>query len=159
MYRDRSFALPAHDVHLGRAERNPEIRMSIQTASFAPLLKENYVSLTTFHKNGIAVATPVGFVQSHGTIYVRTGAATGKVKRIRNSGRVMLAPCTAGGKVVGPQVEGKASLVSDQEEIARAVAAFASKYGMQFRLIAFFQDITRFLRRRTDDAVYLAILP
>jgi PPOX class probable F420-dependent enzyme len=66
--------------------------MSIQTPSFAPLLKENDVSLTTFRKNGVAVATPVGFVERHGTIYVRTSAATGKVKRIRNSGRVMLAP-------------------------------------------------------------------
>jgi hypothetical protein len=71
----------------------------------------------------------------------------------------MLAPCTAGGKVVGPRVEGTASLLSDQEEIARAVAAFASKYGLQFRLIAFVQDITRFLRRRADGAVYLAIVP
>jgi PPOX class probable F420-dependent enzyme len=133
--------------------------MRIQAPSFAPLLKENYVSLTTFRKNGVAVATPVGFVESHGTIYVRTSAATGKVKRIRNSGRVMLAPCSAGGKVVGSQVEGKASLLSDQEEIARAVTAFASKYGLPFRLIAFFQDITRFLRRRSDDVVYLSIVP
>jgi PPOX class probable F420-dependent enzyme len=123
------------------------------------LRKENYVSLTTFRKNGVAVAAPVGFVESHGTIYVRTSATTGKVKRIRNSGRVMLAPCTARGKVVGPQVEGRASLLSDQEEKARAVAAFASKYGLQFRLIAFVQDITRFLRRRTDESVYLSIVP
>jgi PPOX class probable F420-dependent enzyme len=142
-----------------RLTSNPEISMSRQTTSFTPLLKENYVSLTTFRKNGAAAATPVGFVESNGTIYVRTSAVTGKVKRIRNSGRVMLAPCTAGGKVLGPQVEGKASILSDQEEIARALAAFASKYGIQFRLITFFQGIARFLRRRTDDSVYVAIVP
>ena len=90
---------------------------------------------------------------------VVTSAATGKVKRIRNSGRVMLAPCTVAGNVVGPQVEGKASILSDQEEIARAVAAFASKHGIPFRLIAFLQGLARFLRRRTDDTVYLAIVP
>ena len=133
--------------------------MRIQTPSFAPLLKEHYVSLTTFRKNGAAVATPVGFVESNGTMYIRTSAATGKVKRIRHSGFVTLAHCTADGKVLGPQVEGKARIVSDQGEIARAVAAFASKYGLQFRLIAFVQDITRFLRRRTDESVYLSIVP
>jgi PPOX class probable F420-dependent enzyme len=137
--------------------RNVETSMSIQSTSFAPLLKANYVSLTTFRKNEAAVATTVGFVESNGTIYIRTNMATGKVKRIRNSGRVTLAPCTSGGKILGPQVEGKASILSDQEEIARALAAFASKYGLQFRLIASLQGIVRFLGRRTDDSVYLGI--
>jgi PPOX class probable F420-dependent enzyme len=139
--------------------RNLERSMRIQTPSFAPLLKENYVSLTTFRKNGAAVATTVGFALSNGTMYIRTSAATGKVKRIHHSGRVTLAPCTARGHVLGPHVEGKASILSDQEEIARALAVFASKYGLQFHLIAFFQDIARFLRRRSDDSVYLAIVP
>jgi len=123
------------------------------------LLKERYVSLKTFRTNGAAVATPVWFVESHGTMYIGTGAATGKVKRIRHSGRVTLAPCTARGQVLGPPVEGEARILSDQAEIARAHATLASKYGMQFRLIAFSQSIARFLRRRTDDYVYLAIVP
>jgi PPOX class probable F420-dependent enzyme len=133
--------------------------MSTQTTLFAPLLKEHYVRLTTLRKNGAAVATPVWFVESNGTIYIGTDATAGKVKRIRHSGRVMLAPCTAGGKVLGSHVEGKASIVSDQEEIVRAQAALASKYGMQFRLIGLFQGIARFLRRRTDNSIYLAIVP
>ena len=133
--------------------------MSTQAPPFAPLLKEHYVSLTTFRKNGAAVATPVWFVESKGTIYIGTDATAGKVKRIRNSGRVTLAPCTAKGKVLGSHVEGQASIVSDQEEIVRVQAALARKYDMQFRLIGFFQGIARFLRRRTDNYVYLAIVP
>lgn len=133
--------------------------MSVQTTSFAPLLKERYVSLTTFRKNGAAVATPVWFVERNGTLSIGTGATAGKVKRIRHSGRVTLAPCTARGQVLGPPVEGKASILGDQEEIARAHTALASKYGMQFRLIAFSQGIARFLRRRIDDYVFLAIVP
>src|SRR5215472_7007914 len=69
--------------------------MSTQTTPFAPLLKEHYVSLTTFRKNGAAVAAPVWFVESNGTMYIGTAATAGNVKRIRNSGRVALAPCTA----------------------------------------------------------------
>jgi PPOX class probable F420-dependent enzyme len=133
--------------------------MSRQTTFFAPLLKANYVSLTTFRKNGAAVATTVGFVENKGTIYIRTSTATGKVKRIRHSGRVTLASCTARGKVLGPHVKGKAHIVSDQEVIAQALAVFANKYGLQFRLIAFFQGIAGFLRLRTDDSLYLAIVP
>src|SRR5215468_7852781 len=133
--------------------------MSTQTTPFAPLLKEHYVSLTTFRKNGAAVASPVWFVESNGTMYIGTDATAGKVKRIRNSGRVTLAPCTAGGKVLGSHVEGQASIVSDQEEIVRVQAALASKYGMQFRLIGLFQGIARFLHRRADNYVYLAIVP
>jgi uncharacterized protein len=133
--------------------------MKAQTTSFAPLLKERYVSLTTFRKNGAAVATPVWFVESNGTMYIGTDATAGKVKRIRHSGRVTLASCTAGGKVLSPHVEGLASIVSDPGEIARAQAALARKYGMQVRLIAFSQGIARFLRRRTADYIYLAIVP
>jgi uncharacterized protein len=133
--------------------------MNAQTTAFAPLLKERYVSLTTFRKNGAAVATPVWFVESNGTLYIGTDATAGKVKRIRHSGRVTLASCTAGGKVLGPHVEGRASIVSDPGEIARAQAALARKYGMQVRLIAFSQGIARLLRRRTADYIYLAIVP
>jgi PPOX class probable F420-dependent enzyme len=133
--------------------------MSTQSTPFAPLLKGHYASLTTFRKNGAAVATPVWFVESNGTIYIGTDATAGKVKRIRHSGRITLAPCTAGGKVLGSHVEGRASIVSDQEEHARAQAALARKYGMQFRLIGFSQGIARFLGRRTDAYVYLAIVP
>jgi hypothetical protein len=56
-------------------------------------------------------------------------------------------------------VEGRASIVSNPEESAQALAALASKYGMQFRLIAFSQGIARFLHRRRDDYVFLAIVP
>src|SRR5215831_15157748 len=106
--------------------------MRTQITPFAPFLKEHYVSLTTFRKNGAAVATPVWFVESNGTIYIGTNATAGKVKRIRHSGHVTLAPCTAQGKVLGSRVEGQASIVSDQEEIVRVQAVLARKYGMQF---------------------------
>lgn len=133
--------------------------MNTQITSFAPLLKERYVSLTTFRKNGAAVATPVWFVESNGTLYIGTDAAAGKVKRIRNSGRVTLAPCTASGKILGPHVEGRASMVSDPEESARALALLARKYGTQFRLIGFFQGLTRLVRHRPDTFIFLAIVP
>ncbi len=132
--------------------------MSAQVSPFEPLLKENYASLTTFRKNGDAVPTPMWFAGSNGIIYIYTGATSGKVKRIRNSGRVTLAPCTANGNVTGAVIEGKARIISDQQEIARAEAALAKKYGIQRRLLYLLRGIAGIFRRGTEDGrAYLAI--
>ncbi len=133
--------------------------MSMQVSPFAPLLKGSYVSLTTFRKNGVAVATPMWFAEDSDIIYIYTGATSGKVKRIRNSGRVTLAPCTASGKVTGTEIEGKARIISDTQEIARAEAALAKKYGIQRRMLYFFRGMARTLGRRADSGAYLAIEP
>jgi PPOX class probable F420-dependent enzyme len=131
--------------------------MSSQVSPFAPLLKGSYVNLTTFRKSGVAVPTAMWFAEIDGIIYISTSASSGKVKRIRNSGRVTLAPCSADGKVTGDAVEGKARIISDQQEIARAEAALAKKYGIQRRLLYLFRDIARAFRKRANDSAYLAI--
>ncbi len=131
--------------------------MSTQVSPFAPLLAGNYVSLTTFRKNGVAVATPMWFAEDSSIIYIYTGATSGKVKRIRNSGRVTLAPCTAGGKVTGTAIEGKARIISDAQEIARAEVALAKKYGIQRRALYFFRGIASAFRRQPSSSAYLAI--
>ncbi len=131
--------------------------MSSQVSPFEPLLKGNYLSLTTFRKSGAAVATPMWFAESNGIIYIYTDATSGKVKRIRNSGRVTLAPCTANGKVTGEAIEGNARIVSDQQEIARAEAALMEKYGIQRRLLYLLQGVAGAFRRRASERAYLAI--
>ena len=65
-----------------------------EKATFPDLGKEQYIALTTFRKTGQAVTTPVIFAQSPGTIYVGTRADAGKLKRLRHTARVTLAPCT-----------------------------------------------------------------
>ncbi len=131
--------------------------MSSQVSPFEPLLKGNYVSLTTFRKSGVAVPTPMWFAESNGIIYIYTGATAGKVKRIRNSGRVTLAPCTANGKVTGEAIEGNARIISDQQEIAQAEFALAKKYGIQRRVLYIFRSVAGAFRRGASDAAYLAI--
>ncbi|MBV9258268.1 MAG: PPOX class F420-dependent oxidoreductase [Ktedonobacteraceae bacterium] len=131
--------------------------MTSQISPFEPLLKENYASLTTFRKSGVGVATPTWFAESNGIIYIYTDADSGKVKRIRNSGRVTLATCTAIGKVTGEAIEGKARIVGDQQEIERAEAALMKKYGLQRRLLYLFRRVAISLRRGVYERVYLAI--
>ena len=58
---------------------------------------QRFIALETYRKNGTPVITPLGFVQDGATLYVRTTADSGKVKRIRNNSRVRVVPGTAYG--------------------------------------------------------------
>ncbi|MFI8184239.1 PPOX class F420-dependent oxidoreductase [Actinacidiphila glaucinigra] len=79
-----------------------------------------YVSLTTFRRDGSAVATPVGCVVHQGVLYALTPPDSGKTKRIRNDPRVTVAPCRMNGSVPGdaPVTPGTARLL-DPLETAR----------------------------------------
>ena len=73
-----------------------------------------YISLTTFRKSGVPVYTPVWFGESNGKLYVKTRNDSGKYKRIRNNSAVKVAPCSARGKVTGPEFSGLARILSAQ---------------------------------------------
>lgn len=92
-----------------------------------------YVSLTTFRKDGTPVATPVWAVADGGELYVWTRSDSWKVKRIRNDGRVALAPCDVRGRVEegAPVVEGRATLL-DEEGLRRVRRLMSRKYTWQF---------------------------
>jgi hypothetical protein len=100
--------------------------------------EKQFLNLETFRKSGVGVPTPVWFAERNGNLYVRTIDNSGKVKRIRNNGRVRVAPCDARGMLEGEWVEAQARLV--EGEIASiANALLDKKYGFQkkmFDLIA-----------------------
>jgi len=90
---------------------------------------QKYISLTTFRKNGVAVATAVWFGEEDGKLYVMTRSDMGKTKRIRNNPQAKVAPCTISGKVTGIEVAATARLLP-AEEHARARKAINRKYWM-----------------------------
>ena len=129
--------------------------------SFSTIRRRRYIVLTTFRRNGEAVGTPVWFAERDGTLYVYTGANTGKVKRIRNTPRVTVAPSTISGKLKGPPVEGRARIVAPEEEAA-ASHALTRKYWIQRPINDAFNAALRFLRGRRkapESIVYLAVEP
>ena len=69
---------------------------------FAPLRGHKYMSLTTFRRGAVPVATPVWFAEQDGKLYVTTSSTSGKVKRIRRDPIVTVAPCKANGTLLGP---------------------------------------------------------
>ncbi len=107
-----------------------------QFNDFSVVQGHKYLSLTSFRKSGKPVATPVWFVEKEGKICVWTQANSGKMKRLRHTSRVTLAPCTMGGKVIGPTVEGLARIVSPQEK-EQVRLLLQGKYGWMQRFYAF----------------------
>ena len=71
-----------------------------------PIRGQKYISLGTFRKSGVKIATPVWFGEDGDKLYVMTLSDMGKTKRIRNNPQVTVAPCTIRGKVTGPEVGG-----------------------------------------------------
>jgi PPOX class probable F420-dependent enzyme len=76
---------------------------------------QKYISLTTFRKTGVGVATPVWFGEDNGKLYVMTRGTMGKTKRIRNNPKVQVAPCTMSGKVIGAQFPATARILPPEE--------------------------------------------
>src|SRR6266566_78049 len=132
----------------------------LERATFPEIRKEQCIALTTFRKTGQAVTTPVWFAESLGTIYVETHGDAGKLKRLRHTARVTLAPCTYSGKVTGSVSEGHARILTESEERTAASAALAKKYGVMRPLFHFVRSARRMLQRKAKvEVVYVAIEP
>src|SRR2546423_8832669 len=81
----------------------------------AELGRSRYVSLTTFRRDGTAVATPVWQAVSGDEMFVVSDAGAGKVKRIRNNGRVVVTACDIRGRIApgAAGAEGTARVVGE----------------------------------------------
>ena len=118
--------------------------------SFAALGGQKYLNLETFKKNGDGVKTPIWFAadpsasldSSAAKLYAYTIGLSGKVKRVRNSPRVKIAPCDARGKVLGKWVEARAEIIS-REEAARGIQLLNKKYFPWKQLLAVFAFFSR----------------
>lgn len=98
--------------------------------------KQQYVNLETFRKNGLGVKTPVWFVQEADTLFVRTMANSGKVKRIRNNGNVNIAPCKVDGALLGDWMPATAREVIDEATEKKVDRLLSKKYGLMKTLFS-----------------------
>lgn len=112
------------------------------------LSRARYVSLATFRKTGVEVATAVWCAEDDGDFYVFSAADAGKVKRLRNSDRARLAVCDAKGKVLGHWHEASAEIITESLSVAHALQTLRVKYGWQMLLTDFFSKLSgRFHKR------------
>ncbi|THG28794.1 PPOX class F420-dependent oxidoreductase [Naasia lichenicola] len=99
-------------------------------AEFAALAESTYVSFTTFRRTGVGVSTPVWIARAGDALVFTTSRESGKVKRLRARGDVLLQACDRVGAIPdgAPEVVGRAVVVEDPDGIAEGIAAIIGKY-------------------------------
>jgi uncharacterized protein len=117
----------------------------------AALADARNISLTTYRRDGRAVATPVWFVLDGPLILVWTDGASGKAKRIRANGRAAVTPSDGRGRGRGrtqtPNVDATARILPHSED-ARAHRLFARKYRLLKPLVDLWTVASYFVRRK-----------
>jgi PPOX class probable F420-dependent enzyme len=117
---------------------------------FAAFEGQKYLNLETFKKSGEGVKTPVWFAaepsakldSTEAKLYLYTIGVSGKVKRIRNNGRVRIAPCDVRGNVLGDWVDARAEIVTG-DEAEHGTKLLNKKYFPWKQLLGFFASFSR----------------
>ncbi|MBI3691704.1 PPOX class F420-dependent oxidoreductase [Mycolicibacterium sp. ELW1] len=109
--------------------------------SFGEVIKSQYVSLTTFTKDGRPKPTPIWIAPDGDRALVITGKDSWKVKRIRNTPRVTLAVCDRSGNVKGEAVEAVATILDGGPQIERVYDAIGNRYGLLGKVFNFFSKL------------------
>ncbi len=125
--------------------------------SLGPLAESKYLSLTSFKRDGTAVATPVWVVSDDGNrLLVWTAADSWKAKRIRRDHHVSVAACGVRGAVHGPSFEADAIVLADTTLVESLIRR---KYGLVVQAVRILSATTRLLKRQpAPDSVTIAIV-
>ncbi|WP_415961709.1 PPOX class F420-dependent oxidoreductase [Streptomyces sp. 021-4] len=110
--------------------------------------RSEYVSLTTYRKDGTPVATPVWAAAEGEVLYVWTRSDSWKVKRLRNNTDVTVTVCDVRGRIAegAPKAEGTARLL-DTDETRAVRKLLARKYTWKFWLVDWPATIARLGKR------------
>ncbi len=127
-------------------------RVTVPSA-LAEIAHQKFVSLTTFRRSGVAVATAVWIARECDALVVTTSADSGKVKRLRHDPRVELRPCSRTGRV-GDGVEPIRGVAEVMRPSEGAVGALRRKYGLEYRIVT---AVERVLARRRWERVIVRI--
>lgn len=98
-------------------------------ATFADVAKSEYILLTTFTRDGRPKPTAIWAVPKGDGLVAITQEKSWKVKRIRNTSRVTIAPCDRAGKPKGDAVEAVAAVL-DKSANGATYDALGKRYGL-----------------------------
>jgi len=122
------------------------------------ILTAHYVALTTYRRDGTPVTTPVWAAAEGESLYLFSNASAGKVKRLHNSSRAAIAPCTATGTITGSQLPAEAfNLTYDQMPKVRRL--LTKKYGMAARLFVAYDRARSLLRMQPSAGIEVRLTP
>ncbi|SBT52464.1 PPOX class F420-dependent oxidoreductase [Micromonospora auratinigra] len=123
---------------------------------WVPFVRQKTAVLTTYKRDGTAVATPLSVAVVGERAYVRSFEKAWKTRRMRNNPRVLLAPSTTRGRVTGPAVEATARRL-EEAEAALAVRALRRKHPLLQGVLVPLAH--RFGRAKTGRTVHFVLNP
>jgi PPOX class probable F420-dependent enzyme len=128
-------------------------------ADLEALFPGRYLSVTSFKRDGSAVATPVWFVSDEGRLFALTDLHSAKVRRIRRNPRVLVASCRAGGKLRSEPLPARAEVLTATPDLERVQRLLIERYKISYRVVMLIYRLGRRLRgkRGLADGAALAI--
>jgi uncharacterized protein len=107
------------------------------------LAAQKFVSLTTYKKNGDALATPMWLGRDGDHLFVWTPADSAKIKRVRNDPRVTLVPCGRFGKPNNDAepVAGTAEVITEPATVRRLAEVIRHKYGLEYWVVTLIERL------------------
>lgn len=91
------------------------------------LADARFIDLVTYRRSGEPVGTPVLFALDGDRLLVRTAHDAGKLKRLRHTSAVEVAPCDSRGRRVGSPACGQARILPE-DAVRPALAALHAKH-------------------------------
>lgn len=118
-----------------------------------------YLSVTSFKRDGTAVATPVWFVSDGRRLFALTDLHSGKVRRIRRNPQVLVASCRPDGKLRGEPAPARAEVLTAIPELERVQKLLLARYKISYRVVMLFYRLGRRLsgKQSVADGAALAI--
>jgi PPOX class probable F420-dependent enzyme len=129
-----------------------EVSRTSAEGTLDDLARHGHTLVVTFRRDESPVATPVWAAVAEGRAYVRAERSSGKIKRLRRDPRALLAPCTTGGRHLGPPLPAQGRVLAPHEEHI-AERALARRYGIVRALFERAMDVMRV------DMCYLELTP
>lgn len=108
--------------------------------TFAEVARSEYILLTTFTKDGRPKPTAIWAAPVGDRLIAITQEKSWKVKRIRNTSRVTIAPCDRAGKPKGEAVEATARIL-DKSVNGATYDALGKRYGLLGKAFNFFSKL------------------
>ncbi len=123
------------------------------------LFPGRFLSVTSFKRDGSAVATPVWAVSDGTRLFAFTDLHSAKVRRIRRNPRVLVASCRVNGKLRRDPVAGRAEVLTDPADLERVQRLLLARYRISYRVVMLFYRLGRRLRGQQSvaDGAALAI--
>ena len=123
------------------------------------VLTAEYVALTTYRRDGRGVTTPVWAAEHGGNLYILGSAEAGRIKRLRNSSKAAVAPCTVSGALKGAALPATARILNATESAA-AWGLLVKKYGLLTLPWRISNAVSRLIgRSESRTAIEVSLLP